>query len=373
MLDTIDKNIMSYFSKIAVDGGLRRDQLDALMSMEPPFVVPHIPCMAKAKQGHVPLESWRRKICQWAFRVIDHFRLDREVVTVGMNIFDRFLVYHEQTQKERAKALSDCRCPCCKRNADPTFYQLAAMTSIFIAAKLASVQDNFDDDTSQTHFKLTSFADLSRGLFKMDDIYNMERTIYQTVSWKVMMPSPITFVSYLLALIPNLEDITYATTPNYDLVLNVLQELSRYLTEIATCLGSSCSSQRPSHVAFAAILVAMDLLTYQALPSSTRDAFRRKAYQVCGLSAVASPISQLERALWPEMLLDNSNETSAGAGHPITVARKHGLLDLDRVRFARQHSLEKRTLFLSSTEATKTDPTELKTCRPETSPVSIVQ
>lgn len=374
MANTYHRKKVTYFSMNAVDGSLRRDQLDALISSEQSYVVPHVPCMANnAKQRRASLESWRRKICQWAFRVIDHFRLDREVVTIGMNIFDRFLSYHEPPKEQWAYLCSDCRCPCCKRNADPTIYQLAAMTSIFIAAKLASVQNNPDDCGSQTaHFRLTTFADLSRGQFNMDDIYNMERAIYQTVDWKVMVPSPTTFVPYLLTLIPHHEDNEFASTANYDLILHVLQELSRYLTEIATCLGNSCSYQRPSHVAFAAILVSMDLLTYQALSPNIRIAFRQKAYQVCGVTSVAALISQLEGALWPEMLLNNSHE-SAGAGHPITVARNHGLLDLSRIYYANRHSVDTSSVIRPSPETAKTDSAELITYHPGTSPVSVVR
>lgn len=364
-----------YFPMKEVEEGLCRDQLDAMMSTEQAYVVPLIPCMAEAKHVGVSLESWRRKICQWAFRVIDHFRLDREVVTIGMNIFDRFLFYHEQRQQKGASLFFDCRCPCCKRNEDPTTYQLAAMTSIFIAAKLASVQNYPDDKPSQSHFRLTTFADLSRGQFNMNDICNMERVIYKTVGWKVIVPSPIAFVSYyLLTLMPNHERVAFASTSNYGLVLHVLQELSRYLTEIATCLGKSCSHHRPSHVAIAAILVSMDLLTYQALPATIRDTFRRRVSQVCSLRSVTSLTSQLERALWPEMLLDNSDETSAGAGHPITVARNHGLLDLSRIYCARQHPLDTNTLFRPLPETSKTDSDDLiATFHPETSPVSTVR
>ncbi|GAX27205.1 hypothetical protein FisN_13Lh242 [Fistulifera solaris] len=353
------------FQTAEVDDGLRRDQLEAMMSIEPSYVVPHIPCSSIAKYGSVPLESWRRKICQWAFRVIDHFRLDREVVTTGMNLFDRFLLYHEQTDRqEEASHVADCRCPCCKRNSDPTTYQLAAMTSIFISVKLASLQNNPEENAPHTHFRLSTFADLSRGQFTMNEIYIMERTIYQTVGWKVMLPSPITFVSHLLTLMPKYDDFTFTKTPKHGLVLHVLHEISRYLTEIATCLGSSCSHHRPSQVAFAAILVSMDLLTYEALPLSIRDTFRHRVDQVCGIRSVDSLVFLLERALWPEMLLDHAHDLPADVGHPIAVARNHGILDLNRIYYPRDTSNPMGPTL------EKTESIELFTHHPETSPVS---
>ncbi|GAX27665.1 hypothetical protein FisN_13Hh242 [Fistulifera solaris] len=357
---------MNYRFQIAEgDDGLRRDQLEAMMSIEESYVVPRLPCSSITKYGRVPLESWRRKICQWAFRVIDHFRLDREVVTIGMNLFDRFLLYHEQTDRQReAFQVADCRCPCCKRSSDPTTYQLAAMTSIYISAKLASLQNNPDENAPQTHFRLSTFADLSRGQFTMNDIYITERTIYQTVGWKVMLPSPVTFVSHLLVLMPKCDDSVVTAALKHDLVLHVLHEISRYLTEIATCLGSSCSQHRPSHVAFAAILVSMDLLTYEALPHSIRETFRCRVDQVCGIRSVDSLVRRLERALWPEMLLDHSHDLPADVGHPIAVARNHGILDLHRIYYSR----DTNNSMLSALE--KTESTELFTHHPETSPVS---
>ncbi len=352
------------------DDGLRRDQLEAMMSIEQSYIVPRIPCSSIAKCGRVPLESWRRKICQWAFRVIDHFRLDREVVAIGMNLFDRFLLYHEQTNRQQeASYIADCRCPGCKRNSDPTTYQLAAMTSIFISAKLASLQINPDETAPQSHFRLSTFADLSRGQFTMNDIFIMERTIYQTVGWKVMFPSPISFVAHLLTLMPKYDDFAFTTTLKHGLVLHVVHEISRYLTEIATCLGTSCSHHRPSHVAFAAILVSMDLLTYEALPQSIREIFRRRVDQVCGISSVDLLTRRLERALWPEMLLDHSDDLPAGIGHPITVARNHGILDLNRIYYPRDTNNPIRPAL----ETTKTESAELLTHHPETSPVSIAR
>jgi len=56
---------------------LLREQLGALLKTESLYVVQHIPCQAVVHPRRRPmeLEEWRRKICQWGFRVIDHFRL----------------------------------------------------------------------------------------------------------------------------------------------------------------------------------------------------------------------------------------------------------------------------------------------------------
>lgn len=34
---------------------------------------------------------WRRKMCIWSFRVVDHFNIPRDVVSTAMSYYDRFL------------------------------------------------------------------------------------------------------------------------------------------------------------------------------------------------------------------------------------------------------------------------------------------
>jgi hypothetical protein len=59
---------------------LQRDQLQVLLKREHYYTVRHIACRNNNNSTHnrrrpMELEDWRRKICQWGFRVIDHFRL----------------------------------------------------------------------------------------------------------------------------------------------------------------------------------------------------------------------------------------------------------------------------------------------------------
>jgi hypothetical protein len=317
----------------AQDSELLREQLLGLLGTEQCYTVEHVPCKAVflPEDDNVPLEEWRRKICQWSFRVIDHFRLDREVVTLGMNIFDRFLVAHPSEENSRSRL---CSCPSCKRSVDSRTYQLAAMTSLYLAVKLHSAGSE-EEFNRRRRFKLCSFVELSRGQFDSQDLCAMERTILFTLKWKVNSPTPMTFVTYFLNLLmPEREAMPPHARNNYDLVLHVLRELSRYLTELAVCLGSDCTSERQSHVGFAAIMVSMDLLTYQALSAPVRDAFTHAVVSTSGWKARELDVcenlrSQLQQALWPEMLLDESEQ--ADAGHPISLARDYGLLDIDQI------------------------------------------
>jgi len=386
------------------------DQMVALLHCEASYVVPVIPCTAISSSNTspstiLPLDEWRRKICTWSFRVIDHFRLDRQVVSIGMNILDRFLILYDGTETSTTSAnpiKQGCHCPACKRSVDSQTYQLAAMTCMYLAIKVhdeADPEELFEDDAesldgpphsrpvrrhrrshsdtlARSKFQLQTFADLSRGMFTIEDICRMEQVVLQTVQWKVSAtPTPMTFCNYLLTtiLIPmyqchqdshqhSYDTFSYQTNgyscQSSDLVLHVVRELARYLTELAVSSLSSFGAHnrtttRPSHVAVAAIQVAMDLLTPQALPHTVRRTFVQRVMGLlsttCGPQDDPSCHMQLEhcilelsqllrRALWPEMLLEDgyakthkTGDMDSDACHPIVMARDCGILDLEQI------------------------------------------
>jgi hypothetical protein len=308
------------------------DQLMQLLVVERSYEVPHIICRGSPDDAdRLPYGEWRRKICQWAFKVVDHFRLDREVVSCALNIFDRYL-----TVKPLSSSFGDsCPCPSCQRSIDSRCFQLTAMTSLYLAMKVYS--DNSDEAISpHRRLRLTSFVELSRGQFCAEDITEMESAILNELNWKVHPPTPMTAVSYLLRLMPSHTSVPLASRKKYDLVLHVLHELARYLTELSVCLGSVCTTHSASEVAYAAILVSMDLLTRSALPHDVRDAFNEAvvASSVSSGGTILAPNDesirvlqdQLRNSFWPEMLMDDCQ--NADTGHPISMARDFGLLDI---------------------------------------------
>ena len=317
------------------DSQLVEDQLMALLLAEETYQVPHVPCTTSSVDpDRIPYAEWRRKICQWSFKVIDHFRLDREVVSCAMNIFDRFLANIPKTFD-----VCVCPCPSCQRSVDSRTFQLTAMTSLYLAMKLNS--DNGSDDCSSPsrRLRLFSFVELSRGQFCAEDISEMEKTILKELRWKVHPPTPMTFISYLLRLMPPHSTMPIESRKTYDLVLHVLHELARYLTELSVCLGSACSVHSPSQVAYAAILVSMDLLTFSALPDYIRDAFNEAVVSLSSQSGgtILTPHDEpirflqdrLRQSFWPEMLMEDCE--GADMGHPISMARDFGLLDVSSI------------------------------------------
>eukprot|EP00934_Nitzschia_sp_Nitz4_P005030 Nitzschia sp. Nitz4//scaffold31_size150131//74575//75657//NITZ4_002832-RA/size150131-processed-gene-0.111-mRNA-1//1//CDS//3329547671//5020//frame0 len=333
MVSAVDCGLSSHSLVGGLNADLSVDQLMSILVMEESYKVPHIPChRSSCEGGRLPYGEWRRKICQWSFKVIDHFRLDREVVSCALNIFDRYLAARPHSE------MGLCPCPSCQQSVDSRGFQLIAMTSLYLAIKVNS--DNSDEGVSpHRRLRLNAFVELSRGQFCAQDITNMEQEMLRDLRWKVHPPSPMTIVSYLLRLMPSYSAVPYECRKSYDLVLHVLHELARYLTELSVCLGSACSVHSPAQVAYASILVSMDLLTESALPSSVKNYFNEAVVRTSAMSGGTiltpndEPIRHLQERLrnsfWPEMLMDEGD--NADAGHPISMARDFGLLDISSI------------------------------------------
>mmetsp|Transcript_26830 Transcript_26830/g.50616 ORF Transcript_26830/g.50616 Transcript_26830/m.50616 type:complete len:429 (-) Transcript_26830:167-1453(-) len=303
---------------------LARDQLEVLLRCEDRYVVRTVRCQAtKLEGGNSSPEEWRRKICQWSYRVVDNFQFDRSVVSVAMNILDRFVqAYRLPSDNE-----SHCLCVACKRSMDSRTFQLASMTSLYIAIKSAPETTTVEEMNRRRGFKISTFAELSRGLFSANDIAEMEQAILSTLTWLVNPPTPMTFVPYLLNILPPTQSLSQESQRTYALVHQVLRELSRYVTELGVCLGSELSSYAPSQVAFVAILISMDLITANALPYEARAAFYTNFLALTGArpEALQRLRFMMTESLWPEILIDESSQ--ADPHHPIAVAREYGIID----------------------------------------------
>jgi len=331
-----------------------QDQLVAMLQQELSYRVEVIPCTAgdavsTTTSARLPYEEWRRKICEWAYKVVDHFRIDREVVGVALNFFDRFLFVHKTGQDVTT---SSCRCPSCQRALNSSTFQLGAMTALYLAIKLHAEpgDDPLEEKTTRRKLRLFSFVELSRGQFTADDICSMERKILDTLQWKINPPTPMTVVSYLLRLMPKRSSIPFHCRYNYDLVLHVIHELSRYLTELSVCLANVSSVSLPSEVAFASILVSMDLLTVVALPLQVRDDFREAVARMSPMTSSDNKVRYLKGRLRscfsPDMLMDDCDIDKQ---HPISVARESGLLDMSILLQYRPPPMRKQERKPSST------------------------
>jgi len=178
-------------------------------------------------------EVWREKICEWTFQVIDHFDFNREVASISLNYLDRYLSTRMVNRK---------------------MFQLAAMTSLFLAVKLYE----------PTTLKMSSFVELSRGYFKTEHIGKMESSILWTLSWHVHPPTPLGFVrNYVLLLEKS------GSSPAVTLEVN---EVARFLTELSIC-DYYFTTRKPSSTGLGAVLAAFERFDENTLPLRVQRTF----------------------------------------------------------------------------------------------------
>jgi hypothetical protein len=184
-------------------------------------------------------ESCRVRMCEWCYQVVDFCKFRRETVVIGMTYLDKYLC-----------TLKGSEVLCNRKE-----YQLAAMTALYVAIKL---HEPLEMETSL-------MAELSRGVYTEMEFVDMEQTILQAVHWRVSGPTALGFVQQFMALLPS--------TVHPD-VGNLIFDYARYQTELAICEHQFVAI-RPSVVAFAVVLNAMEGLPCTLLPLKAQGDFIR--------------------------------------------------------------------------------------------------
>lgn len=187
--------------------------------------------------------TWRSKVVQWAFNVADHFGISREVVSVAMSIFDRYLATQGNV---------------CSGN----MVLLTSLTTLHLAIKLHET----------TRIKSSVLANLSRGQFDTSHIEEMEMKILAALSWKLNAPTQLGFIHEFLAFLP--DEVTPAERKE-------VYELSKYLTELTVCETTFVQRQN-SVLALAAIRNVLESMNFCRVSIEGRETFLRTITEIMG-------------------------------------------------------------------------------------------
>lgn len=163
-------------------------------------------------------EVWREKICEWSYEVVDYFEFNREVVAVSLSFLDRYLASRIVNKKS---------------------FQLVAMTTLYLAIKLYE----------HGNVAISSFTELSRGNFTVEEISKMEMTIIRELNWHLHPPTTLSFCRSFLAFFPM--DIASRE------MKHEIAEMMRFLCELAVC-DYWFVTQKPSSIALAAVSIALE-------------------------------------------------------------------------------------------------------------------
>lgn len=246
-------------------------------------------------------EKCRRRTCEWMYDICDYFRLNREVVAIALFYVDRYFTItfgdcsrqntnsttHEEGRDQDHQVSSTQR-PVTRRE-----FQLVALTSLYIAIKTHGEARREDVATTATKssqpqpqswnrlkFNLTICASISRHQFTSHNIEECECTILRTLQWRVnpIVPSGI-LIDSLVNLLPSSMDCSMAL---------YVYDCAKYLAELSVSVPALSLVYRPSIVAYASVLYALDTLdcgssaplssTSSSCTSSKYFSKKRKSY-----------------------------------------------------------------------------------------------
>lgn len=186
-------------------------------------------------QSDLVNEFWRRKLCEWVYEVVDHFKFDREVVSVALNYLDR--------------AVSMSTSPIGKKD-----FQLYTVTSLYMAIKIHGESESYGN--SRLKLKIASFVELSRGCFSAKLIEDTEKLILKKLNWHVNPPTMLKYIHSLIQLCPAWTVFEYMIP--HAKVIKSIYELARYLTELSVCFPDFAFKFKDSTIAYCAILCAIE-------------------------------------------------------------------------------------------------------------------
>lgn len=199
---------------------------------------------------HVVDGSWRQRIVEWMYGVVDHCNLRRDSVAVAAYFLDLSLINGLVVSRRE--------------------FQLAAMTALQLAIKL------YDS----TLVKLDSMVKLGRGLFNEKDVINMEINMLKALKWQVHPPTPVCFLRQFLRLLPP----TVVPLTRY-----LIAEVTRFISEISVCLYKFVKFE-PSTIAYAGMLLAIERIDDSTLPFWQRQQIFELMSSVAGLQHNSQPV-----------------------------------------------------------------------------------
>ncbi len=247
--------------------------------------------------------SCRHKICEWIYRLINFFDIDRETAYYSVSYLDRFMMHYKT---------------------DRHTYKLLATTTLFLALKVHHprklILNNVVDD-------------LSKGEFDMKDVDRMELIMLGTLKWSLYPPTPKGFVERLLDLQQSMIRVLNQNVPSSLLKQNdddsshdsmelffdagKIQAFAVFFAELSV-FDYYFVTQRQSRVAMAAIMNSIEGLgLFEAIELSESHQIKRLFYTIISTmfdlvcvdienSESYNNILQMRKRLWK--LYQNSEE-----------------------------------------------------------------
>lgn len=209
---------------------------------------------------------WRKILIDWMTFVVDHCHLQRQAVAAAAFFLDIAM----------GKGLIETR----------EEHQLAAASCLQLALKL------FDS----TVIRIEKLVSLGRGLFTEDDVAVMEFKILRTLDFHCHPPSTYCFLRQYERLLPH--SVTESSRRMIDEVTKLVADL--------TVADHNYNNYSMSVIAYAAMLMAMELMNAEDLPIGQRQCFVARMANVSELDSNSPLILEVFEEL--KATLDSSSK-----------------------------------------------------------------
>lgn len=259
-------------------------------------------------------ESWREKMCEWAYEVVDHYEFERELVIIAFNYLDRFFsqlakMNNSGTQK-RVKI-------------DKHIFQLSCATCLYLSMKLHMPRDHKYRCEIYSESPIKFFADLSRGSFSVKKFQKMELWLLQELRWQVHPVTSTTFISLLMSYL-SLRTVVNQDSVEFseEAVLGLIHSHAHFFSELVVVDYSISNFYRASEIALACILAAMH--TNEVANTGIGEIVLRRIFltnirkvkilsndELERIKDIQCQIYQLSQHLFCENLSDTRNDTSS--------------------------------------------------------------
>lgn len=240
-------------------------------------------------------------------------------MAISLDLFDRFLATRNNV---------------CSGNTA----LLVSLTTLHISIKIHD----------RKKIKIQTLANLSRGQFGVSHIEQMEWQVLAALGWRLHPPTHYSFVYHLLQYLP----LEATSTLRRD-----VNELSRYLTELAVC-DSFFIGVNNSTVAFAAILNVLDQISLSRISAGTRERFLRDILAWVGLdhcdAAVEASRDRLRAML--HVTAGTENQPPISFSQPAQQASENDIGSLSSSGSNSSSSKKTRYNFESATTTSSTRP-----------------
>jgi hypothetical protein len=224
---------------------------------------------------------WRQMLVKWMFYVVDCCDLQRHAVAAAAYFLDVAMLRDLCRTREE--------------------HQLAAATALQMALK------TFDTAV----IKLDKLVELGRGLFTKEDVSIMEMKIITSLNWNLHPPTIYCFLRQYERLAPS--KVT-------DLARKVLDKVTKIIAE-EMVLDERYIKYCPSVQGLSVLLVALDFVPDDCLPSCLRRTFESRLYAMAKADEDSTMFSKVNKKIYKtlkrrdkfQVIIDVTSSKTKGA------------------------------------------------------------